>query len=66
MTTVVSEGESYLYLRVTDAEGKTILVKARIIDDETLLFLSVGDTVTVTALPTDKEGVYTLVKHQKQ
>ena len=66
ITTVVSGGESYIYLRITDAEGKTFLVKRRIAEDEALLFLSVGDIVTVKALPSETENVYTIVTLEKQ
>ena len=63
---MVSGGESYIYLRITDAEGKTFLVKRRIAEDEALLFLSVGDIVTVKALPSETENVYTIVTLEKQ
>ncbi len=60
ITPVTTAGESYLYLRGTDAEGKAVLLKKKIADDERVLFLSVGETVSLTAVPTATEGVYIL------
>ena len=60
ITPVTTAGESYLYLRGTDTEGKVVLLKKKIADDERVLFLSVGDTVSLTAVPTDTEDVYIL------
>ena len=61
ITPVVTAGESWLYLRgVTDA-GKTVLVKSKIAENESILLVSVGDTVGVKAIPTENESVYTLI-----
>ena len=61
ITPVVTAGESWLYLRgVTDA-GKTVLVKSKIAENESVLLLSVGDAVSVKATPTENESVYTLI-----
>jgi hypothetical protein len=61
ITPVTANGETLLYLRGKTDEGKTRLVKASIAQNERVLFLSVGDTVSVSAYPTETADVYTLV-----
>ncbi len=66
ITPVTAKGETLLYLRGEDEAGKTLLFKAAVAENEALLFLSVGDTVKFTALPTRAAGVYTILSHEKQ
>jgi 2,4-dienoyl-CoA reductase-like NADH-dependent reductase (Old Yellow Enzyme family) len=66
ITPVTSGGETALYLRGVDANGDTLLFKASVAENETVLFLSVGDTVTFTAVATDTAGIYTVIAHEKQ
>ena len=65
LTPVVSGGESYLYLRGKDASGGIYLLKTVIANNEKVLLLSVGDTLTVTVEKTETEGVYTLLSFTK-
>lgn len=65
ITPVTTAGESYLYLRGVTAEGETVLLKKKIADDESVLFLAVGDVIRTTASPTDASGVYTLLTFEK-
>ena len=66
ITPVTAKGETVLYLRGKDADGSTLLFKASVAEQEALLFLSVGDTVTFTAAPTQATGVYSVISHEKQ
>ena len=61
ITPVTANGETLLYLRGETADGKTVLVKANVAQNERVLFLSVGDTVSVSVYPTETADVYTLV-----
>ncbi|MBR7094959.1 MAG: hypothetical protein IKC73_01955, partial [Clostridia bacterium] len=71
ITPVTTAGESYLYLRGTVAEdaevakGTVVLLKKKIADDESVLFLAVGDVIRTTVSPTDASGVYTLLTFEK-
>ena len=65
ITPVTTAGESYLYLRGKDAEEKVVLLKKKIADDESVLFLAVGDVIRTTVSPTDASGVYTLLTFEK-
>ncbi len=64
ITPVVMGGESYLYLRGSLADGTECLVRAKIADNEAVLFLDEGDSLTVTAEKTAAEGIYALLSIQ--
>jgi hypothetical protein len=50
---VTIAGNSYVYIRVGNE-----LYRGSVADDETLLFITVGSTITVTYTESDTEGIY--------
>ena len=50
---VTISGNSYVYIRVGNE-----LYRGSVADDETLLFITVGSTITVTYTESDTEGIY--------
>ena len=66
ITPVVTVGETTLYLRGKDASGGALLLRAKVSADETVLFLSVGDSITALAVKTKNESIYDLLSFEKQ
>ena len=62
---VTIDGNSYVYLFTADSTDSTVRIcKGMVKADETLLFIHVGDSLTVKALPTDAERIYTIVSFE--
>ena len=61
ITPVTTSGETYLYMTTTDESGKRLILRARVAEDETVLFLAPGDTVKFTLTKTAKENVFDVV-----
>jgi hypothetical protein len=62
---VAIDGNSHIYLFTADSTDSTVRIcKGMVKADETLLFIHVGDSLTVKALPTDAERIYTIVSFE--
>ena len=62
---VTIDGNSHIYLFTADSTDRTVRIfKGMVKADETLLFIHVGDSLTVKALPTDAERIYTIVRFE--
>lgn len=62
ITPVVTGGETYLYLTGKVAvSNEKIILRAKVTDDERILFLSVGETVSFTLAETETTAVYDVV-----
>ena len=64
ITPVTTDGETYLYLNCKDSEGKKLLLRVRIADNEKALFLEENDTATFKLLKTDTENIYTVLSFE--
>ena len=62
ITPVVTGGETYLYLTgKVDVSNEKIILRAKVTDDERILFLAAGETVSFTLTETDTTAVYDVV-----
>ena len=59
ITPVTTGGETYLYMTCTDASlNKKLLLRALISENETVLFLTEGDSAVFTLAKTSNESIY--------
>ncbi len=61
ITPVTTAGETYLYMTCLSTANEKLLLRVKISDNETVLFLTEGDSVTFTLAKTETEGVYDIV-----
>ena len=64
ITPVTTNGETYLYLNAKTAEGKKLLLRVKIADNEKVLFLEENDVALFTLVKTETENIYSVVSFE--
>ena len=55
---VTTSGESYIYLSVPEQDGKNRLFRVKVGDDESILLVRTGDTISLEFVESETSGIY--------